>query len=99
MYLLLNGTLVMDSGNSKIYIEPDQYCVDGEGSHTLIFTDNNNPDYADYPYEIVHFGGTEADQVALICFSEDTETDDKDVSEVKLMYSLVINSTSHASEW
>ena len=79
MYLLLNGTLVLESGSSKIYIEPDQYCVDGAGSHTLIFPESGNADYADYPLEIVHFGGTETDQIALICFSEDNVLEDKDV--------------------
>lgn len=79
MYLLLNGTLVLESGDSKIFIEPDSYCVDGVGSHTIVFPDSGSSDYPDYPFEIVHFGGTEIDQVARICFSEDNIQEDKDV--------------------
>lgn len=89
MYLLLNGTLVMESGNSKLYFEPDQYCLDGAGSHTVIFSDSSNPDYPDYPLEIAHFGGTETDQVALICFSEDNLLEDKDVQLKHKLMSLV----------
>lgn len=77
----------MESGSTKIFIDPDQYCLDGAGSHTVIFADNSNPDYPDYPLEIAHFGGTEIDQVALICFSEDDIEEDKDV----LVFAFCIN--------
>lgn len=67
----------MQSGNSKLYFGPDQYCLDGAGSHLIPLADN--PDYPDYPLEIVHFQGTERDQVAVICFSEESVLEEKDV--------------------
>ncbi|ODN00285.1 G-protein coupled receptor Mth2 [Orchesella cincta] len=94
MYLLLNGTLVLDSGNSKVFIEPDKYCVDGAGSHTMLFSDNN-PEYPE-SFEIVHYGGTEIDQVVHICFSGDNVQEDNtkyDVWQLRLYASVNLVST------
>ncbi|CAL8129822.1 unnamed protein product [Orchesella dallaii] len=94
MYLLLNGTLVLDSGNSKVFIEPDKYCLDGAGSHTILISDNN-PEYPE-PFEIVHYGGTEIDQVVHICFSGDNVPEDNtkyDVWQLRLYASVNLVST------
>lgn len=67
MYLLLNGTLVLDSNGKKVYYEPDTFCLDG--SLTMSLGEELGDLSSEDEYQVVHYSGQERDQMAILCYS------------------------------
>lgn len=68
VYLLLNGTLVLDSNGKKVYYEPDTFCLDGSLTTTFAEDETGTDEYPDQ-YQVVYYSGQELDQMVILCYN------------------------------